>query len=417
MTKNTLAIDFGTSNTAAGGLIEGVPQIIPLEGNSDTLPTTVFLDYDRRSVTYGAEAVTGLIEGRDGRFMRALKSVLGAPLMREQRQFMNERKRLLDVVAEFLAELRLRAERATGQSFTSVLSGRPVHFRGAGDDRDAKAIADLSECYRLAGFKDIAFMPEPEAAARAVLGPDDGRGAGLVVDIGGGTSDFSVFRYDGEAIEILASHGLKIGGTDFDRVLSLGNVMPLLGMGSRINNVMGPGSHTAPNGVFFDLATWEKIPFVYSPATLRDAEELRKLAQQPELLTRLVAVLRDELGHDLAFATEAAKIAANDTGTAKIALGIVEQGLTAALSAADLEEELADYANEMAAAAIECAASAGVRPDEVTRLVFVGGSSLMQVVRGPVSAAFPHAKAEVKEAFTAIVHGLTRSLAPPRRSG
>ena len=237
------------------------------------------------------------------------------------------------------------------------------------------------------------------------------------MDIGGGTSDFSVFRYDGDTVEILASHGLKIGGTDFDRVLSLGHVMPLLGMGSRIRNVFGSGGHTAPKSKYVDLATWEKIPFVYSPAAIREAEEMRKLADEPEKLARLVSVLENELGHDTAFAVEAAKIAANDSGTATVDLGFLERGLQAGLVGTDLSTELAEYAADLAAAALDCTTRAGLKPDDITRLIFVGGSSLMGVIRDPVMAAFPQAQAETKEAFTAIVSGLTRSLAQTAAAG
>ncbi len=408
--RHTLAVDFGTSNTAAGALVNGQPRLIGLEPGADTLPTALFMDFDRRSVVYGSDAVAALIDGREGRFMRALKSVLGAPLMREKRQFMNERKRLIDVVAEFLAELKARAEAETGQRFDAVLSGRPVHFRGAGVDRDEKAVTDLTECYHLAGFETVDFMPEPEAAARAVLGPDAGQGAGLVVDIGGGTSDFSVFRYDGADVEVLASHGLKLGGTDFDRVLSLARVMPLMGMGSDIRNLLGPGTHTAPNRTYVDLATWEKIPFVYSPAAIREAEELRKLANEPQRLARLVTVLESELGHDVAFAVEAAKISANNDGTGEVSLGVVETGLSAQVDAGLLATELGQFADDMAAACLETVKRAGLVRDDIDRVVFVGGSSLMQVVQAPVRAAFPGARAELREAFTAIVQGLVRSL-------
>ena len=55
---------------------------------------------------YGSAAVDALIDGRDGRFMRSLKRVLGTNLMREPRQLMNERLTLMDIVARFLTELK-----------------------------------------------------------------------------------------------------------------------------------------------------------------------------------------------------------------------------------------------------------------------------------------------------------------------
>ena len=410
-TAHTLAVDFGTSNTAIGMLDGGAPRLLHAEPGNDTLPTTVFLDFNARGYVYGTPAIDALIGGEEGRFMRALKSVLGSPLMREERQFMNERKRLLDIIAGYLAELKRRAEAEAGVQFDHVLSGRPVHFRGAGADRDAKAEADLRECYELAGFSDVGFMTEPEAAARAALDAGDGKGAGLVVDIGGGTSDFSVFRYDGPEVEILSTHGLKIGGTDFDRLLSLAHVMPRFGMGSMVRNLLGPGEHAMPNAIYVGLATWERIPFVYSPAALREVRDLRKLARAPEKLDLLEAVLEHELGHDVAFAVEAAKIQANGSGQGAADLGEVKSGLAVPISGSDLMIDLAELTGELTVAALQVVKDAGLTPAEIDRVIYVGGSSLMGVVRDPITAAFPAAKHEVRAAFTAIIAGLTRSLA------
>jgi hypothetical chaperone protein len=71
-------------------------------------------------------ANAALIDGREGRFMRALKSVLGTPLMREKRPIAYERLTLIEVVARFLRMLRERAEAETNQTFDVALSGRPV---------------------------------------------------------------------------------------------------------------------------------------------------------------------------------------------------------------------------------------------------------------------------------------------------
>ena len=155
-------------------------------------------------------------------------------------------------------------------------------------------------------------MPEPEAAALASKSRLRAGDVGLVVDIGGGTSDFTVFRDSaGENIEILSSHGVRLGGTDFERRLSLDHVMPLLGMGTEIRHAFGDQTHPAPRALFIDLATWQKIPFLYAPEPRRDAADLAKFAVEPALLDRLVTVLDMEVGHDIAFAVEAGKISAN----------------------------------------------------------------------------------------------------------
>jgi len=400
-----LGVDFGTSNSAAAVAVDGRAHLITLEAGETTLPTAVFFDFDARKMRIGAAAGAALLAGDEGRYMRALKSLLGAPLMREKRNYLGEKLDFIDIVARFLAQVKSAAQAQTGLEFDRALSGRPVRFHGD-DARNAQAEVDLREAYARAGFADVAFMYEPEAAAlanRAVLDEGD---LGLIVDIGGGTSDFTLFRNGAEGIDILASHGVRLGGTDFDRVLSLETVMPLLGRGSEIRHAFGNETHTAPATIFNDLATWQKIQFLYAPDSRRLAKDLLQYAVEPEKLERLVSVLADELGHDIAFAVEAGKIGANTSGRGEIDLRVVERGLAAELTEARVEALLSGMTGDMAAAAVATLKQAGVAPEAVTHLVFVGGSSLMRVTQATLGAAFGHAKVHHGSALTAIVDGL-----------
>ncbi len=397
-----IGIDFGTSNTAAGVIENGTAQILKLEGGKDTMPTAIFLDFANHDTLYGRAAAQAMIDGQDGRFMRSLKSILGTPLAREKRQFLNERLTLIDVIARFLNEIRERAEHAKGTSFRQVLSGRPVRFHSKSDAANAQALVDLEDAYRLAGFDEVSFLPEPEAAAIAA----QGSGRILIVDIGGGTSDFTVFERENGATKLLASEGIRLGGTDFDRDLNVAHVMPLLGYDAEIRNEMGPDSHSAPRSVFRDLATWEKIAFMYSPALLRDVRRWERLAADPVLFARLGEVLEMHLGHDIAYAVEAGKIAANASSMGRIDLGIVEKGLAAELPNHMLQMQLIDAANKIAACASETIALAGCRPDQIDRVVFVGGSSLLGVIQNRIAQLLPEAQLETSEVFTAVVDGL-----------
>ncbi len=419
-----LAIDFGTSNTAAAVLTDGRAQIIPLEGADETLPTAIFLDFSARRTLVGNAAVRALIDGREGRFMRALKSVLGTPLMREKRQFLNERLTLIEITARFLASVRASAQAQCGTTFHRALSGRPVRFHSKSAARDAQAERDLRDVYLAAGFTSVRFMPEPEAAALASEDSAQGDGAqataqltGLIVDIGGGTSDFTLFRKTGSAgareTQIVASHGIRLGGTDFDRTLSLAHVMPLLGRGSGLKAEFGDQVTAAPAALFNDLATWAKIPFLYTGAARRDVGRMQRSAVEPEKFARLQTVLDMELGHDIAFAVERAKIGANADAAARIDLALIERGLGADLPRPALTRALAPAAAEIAQAAMETLDRAGVAPDDVDRVVFVGGSSLLASVTEALAGALPHAEMHHGKAFTAIVDGLARATARP----
>ncbi|KIC17542.1 Hsp70 family protein [Leisingera sp. ANG-Vp] len=407
---NTLGIDFGTSNSAAGITVGVRPWLVEMEPGEQTLPTAVFFEEDARSMRIGHSAARALICGEEGRFMRALKSLLGTPLLHEERRFGGERISFATIISRFLAEMKKRAETATHMQFTHALSGRPVRFHSKDADRDTQAEKDLRACYLEAGFQDVMFMYEPEAALRAAA---PAPGAGLIVDIGGGTSDFTAFvqKEDGST-RILASNGVRLGGTDFDRQLSIHHVMPLLGRGSQIRNTFGGGSLPAPNRLFNDLATWQMIPFLYTPESRRAAQDLAANAAEPDKLARLVAVLEDELGHELAFAVERGKIRANGAeGSAAIDLKLLERGLSVPLPAAEMNRTLSEQTAAIGACAAETLKMAGLAQDQVERIVLVGGSSLLAAVQAQMQALCPNARTETANAMTAVADGLALAAA------
>jgi hypothetical chaperone protein len=137
---------------------------------------------------------------------------------------------------------------------------------------------------------------------------------------------------------------------------------------------------------------------------------MQKLANAPTELGRLANVLEHELGHDVAFSVEAGKIAANSLQAGVIDLGEVERGLRALIGPDDLTAGLAAYSDDLVGAVHQTLRLAGIAPDRVANVVFVGGSSLMDIVRRPIEAELPLARSKTREAFTAIVAGLTRSL-------
>lgn len=398
-----LAVDFGTSNTGAAVMEAGRLRRLEIEAGGETLPTAVFFGVEG-DMRIGAAAARALIDGDEGRYMRALKSVLGTPLFHESRLLGGRRRTLADVVVEFLTELKARAEARAGRRFEAVLSGRPVRFHHE-PERDQTAEADLRACYLAAGFDHVAFMFEPEAAA---LASEGARGeTGLVVDIGGGTSDFTVFRRETNGVEVVASHGIRLGGTDFDRTLSLAFAMPELGRGGQLRRELGEGLLPVPQAIYGELATWATIPFLYTRETERLVEDLLRHAVDRPRMARLQRVIRDHLGHDVAFAVEAGKIAANsgDAG-AGIDLGVVEKGLWVRMGQGMANAALAEHGEDLKAAIYETLMRAEVPPAGVDQVVLVGGSSLMEMVVAQARAVCPDARIARSEAFTGVVDGL-----------
>ncbi|MEO9517577.1 MAG: Hsp70 family protein [Paracoccaceae bacterium] len=410
----TLGIDFGTPNTSAAYLRDGKPQLIEFGPQQTSFPTTFFFDYETRKTLMGHSANLALLNGDDGRFMRTLKRVLGTTLMHQPRQILNERVTFVDIIARFLRHVKTQAEAETGDTFDHAISGRPVVFHAAGDPRETQAETDLRACYIAAGFKDVSFVDEPEAAAIASGALEHAGEIGLIVDIGGGTSDFSVFRSGNSGVEILANHGVRIGGTDFDHAISIDRVMPLLGKGGMLRKVMGPGTTPVPTAMFNDLATWEKIPFLYTAQNRRLMDEMASLSIEPEKLGRFSTVLEHELGHEIAFAVEQGKIAANaENESARIALDQIEKGLSAAITGNALGSVLAPYAATLRKTSDEVLNLAGLDAARIDRVIYVGGASLMKMVTHTMNTRFPKAQHSFSEVFSAVADGL--ALAPTQR--
>jgi hypothetical chaperone protein len=402
----TLALDFGTSNSAAAMLLDGQVRRLPIETGSDTLPTAVFFPVGGGPMLIGARAITALIDGEDGRFMRAMKSVLGTRLFHESRLIAGKRRTLAGIVTAFLQTIKARAEAEAGLRFDRLLCGRPVHFHSTDAARDQQAEADLRACCLAAGFVDVTFRFEPEGAALATHAQGAADEVGIILDIGGGTSDFSVYERRGGRLNILASHGIRLGGTDFDKALSMTHAMPWLGLGSQLRREMGPGLLPMPRHLYLDLSTWAKIPFLYNAETRAEVAAMVKLAVKPRLVGRLATVLQHELGHDIAFAVEAGKIAANGEEAAKINLTRIEAGLAPTITEASMDKVLSRYRAPLEEAALETCRMAGVAPEAIGAAVHVGGSSLMRIVGQVAQGLFPKAIARQAEPFTAVVDGL-----------
>ena len=305
-------IDFGTSNSTVGLADATGARLIALEGDQPTLPTAVFLDTETAAASFGRAAIAAYTGGEDGRLMRGLKSTLGSALIRETTRLGPRQISFREVLARFMAHLRARLDAETGTPLTSVVLGRPVHFVDDDPAGDAAAQQVLEEIARDLGFRDIAFQYEPIAAALHYESSVTAEELVLVADIGGGTSDFSILRVSptrarrpDRAEDILGNHGIRVGGTDLDRLLSLAEVMPHLGFGSSVRQ----GKSLMPRHYYIDLATWVRINMVYTTRTLTDLRQILREADAPDRIARLIRVIETRRGHALAMRVEEAKIA------------------------------------------------------------------------------------------------------------
>ncbi|OOG37906.1 Hsp70 family protein [Polaromonas sp. A23] len=404
-------IDFGTSNSTAGCGSDSEPGravLLNLEDGKPTIPSVVFFHAEDRHISYGRAALADYLAGDEGRLMRSLKSLLGTSLIDEQTEVAGQALPFRALLAQFIGELKRRAEHAAGREFTRAVLGRPVFFVDGDAAADRQAENTLAEIARAVGLKEIAFQYEPIAAAFAYEAQVTREELVLVVDIGGGTSDFALVRLAPEGVrkadrreDILASGGVHIGGTDFDKYLSLGSVMPLLGLGSQLKNGL-----QMPSAQYFNLATWHTINFAYTKQAWSQISELYREAQEKEKLARLQKLVAERAGHWLAMQVEEAKIALSGTPQTELNLGRIDPGEVLVLHRADFDAAIGELTDTVARAVTGLLRDAGVLPAQVDTVFFTGGSSSVPLLRERVAALLPQARRAEGDLFGSIGSGL-----------
>jgi hypothetical chaperone protein len=405
-------LDFGTSNSAIGVMRDGEAALAPLEADSTLMPSAVFFDYETRGrVQFGNEAIAAYVGQTEGRLMRALKSILGSPLIDEETVLGGRKVPLRQVVEIFVGHLKQQAETFAGREITAVVHGRPVRFVDDDDRADARAQEVLEGIARRVGFRDVAFVYEPIAAAHHYEQTVQAEELVLIADIGGGTSDFSIVRVGPQnrgradrSQDVLATSGVRVGGTDFDAALNLASVMPLLGLGTQLVEKDLP----MPNALYHELATWATINFAYTFRNEREVAELASLAAEPEKVERLLKVLRQRLGHRLAFAVEEAKIALSISEQAAVPLAFVEAGLAATATRAEFDQAIAARVERLHRSASDCIAAAGLKPAAIETIFLTGGSSRVPAVRAAVGQAAPSARLAGGSDLLSVALGLTQ---------
>ena len=221
-------IDLGTTNSLIASVQSGNARTLSDDQDRDLLPSIVSYQADNILVGHTAQAFS--IEDAPNTITSA-KRLIGRSLPDIQSKYpslpyefcgdenhpeiMTRQGAInpVQVSAEILKSLKLRAEAALGGELTGVVITVPAHF----DDAQRQSTKDAA---KLAGVTVLRLLNEPTAAAVA-YGLDSGQeGIIAVYDLGGGTFDISILRLNKGVFEVLATGGdSALGGDDFDVVL------------------------------------------------------------------------------------------------------------------------------------------------------------------------------------------------------
>jgi hypothetical chaperone protein len=406
--SNACGVDFGTSNSTVGWSRPGHNALLPLEDGKVTLPSVVFFNAEDDAFSFGRAALGAYLTGYEGRLMRSLKSLLGSSLIDAQTEVGGRALPFRALLTHFIAELKQRAESAAGREFQSVVLGRPVFFVDDNPTADQRAQDTLAEIARSVGFQHIDFQYEPIAAAFDYESTIQREELVLIADIGGGTSDFSLVRLSPQRAanserrdDILATGGVHIGGTDFDKYLSLSSVMPMLGLGSRLQN-----NSEVPSSYYFNLATWHTINQIYTRKAWLQLKDVHRETVEREKFGRLLDLVEQRAGHWLALQVEQGKIGLSDAETVQLSLDRIAPDQALNLTREQFNASITHLVTSVEDTVTNLLRDAGVTPAQVDTVFFTGGSSGVQLLRHKIAALVPSAKAVEGDLFGSIGAGL-----------
>ena len=415
----TIGIDFGTTNTVVALTdADGLAHLVTfdaIEGQTTTFRSALSFQTHpgvdgqppERVVEAGPWAIAAYVEDPlETRFIQSFKTFAASAAFTETR-IDNKRYAFEDLLAAFLLRLRHHAGDALTDAPPAVIVGRPVTFAGGNPD-ETLALSRYQTAFQRLGFTDIRYAHEPVGAAFYFARQLRADATVLVADFGGGTSDFSIIRFehtpDGLRSTPLARSGVGVAGDAFDYRIIDQLVSPELGKGGLYSSV---GKQLpVPQRYYSAFARWDQLALLRASRDMRDIRALARTALEPEKIERLIEVLDDNHGHDLYRAVSTLKMAlsADDQATFLFQVGGVH--IEKPVARADFERWIAPELAAIEGAVDQAMARSGLAPDAIDRVFLTGGTSFVPAVRALFQNRFGADRIETGGEFESIAAGL-----------
>jgi hypothetical chaperone protein len=289
---------------------------------------------------------------------------------------------------------------------TVLIAGRPVRFAGDAPDDDFGE-QRLRASFAAAGWQTVQTALEPEAAgyrfARGLTSPS----TVLIGDFGGGTSDFSVLRFEPGSrrpVTALGHAGVGIAGDTFDFRIMDQIVSPRLGKGTTY--CPGGTDLPVPPEYYSSFARWHRLSLMRAPKTMRDIEAVARTAKYPDRLSALLQLIRDELGYELYRTVAGVKAELSQAETAVLQFRHGRFQICETIARTDFEAWIAPDIARIAATVDLALAEAALREDEIDRIFLTGGTSLVPAVRRLFTTRFGADRVNSGDEFVSVAEGL-----------
>lgn len=412
-----LGLDFGTTNTVLAQAGEGMRtssiMFTSPAGTGDTMRTALSFIKDRQlgasalQVEAGQAAIAAFIANPgECRYLQSIKTFAASALFQgtlvHARRFQFE-----DLMEVFLKRLESYAGDDWPTPVKRIVTGRPVHFAGANPDPDL-AMRRYSEALGRLGFPELHYVYEPVAAAFYFARNLSHDSTVLVADFGGGTSDFSLIRFEtaagGICVIPLGQSGVGIAGDQFDARIIEHLVAPEIGKGSQF---MSFGKRLdVPDSYYRNFCRWNQLSIFKTTKEFAALKALLRQAVEPDKLEMFIDLIEMDEGYVLHQAVSAAKMALSTQDQAEFRFAPLGKAGEKTVKRVDFEAWIEGDLARITSALDEVLDKTGTNAKDVDRIFLTGGTSFVPAVRRIFTERFDNERIETGGELISIAHGL-----------
>jgi hypothetical chaperone protein len=415
--SRSIGIDFGTTTTVlAQGQADGSVQSIafPFENQSmETLRTAlcfskVATPLSRAiNVAAGPYAIQRFIDDPwESRFLQSIKTFAASSVFTGTTIFSKHYK-FEDLLEAFFTCARSYASPQLQPLPTRVVMGRPVTFAGTKPD-EKLAMQRYDAALQRLGFKDILYVYEPVAAAFFFALTLKKACTVLVADFGGGTTDFSIVRFEfakGQLVaKPLGQGGIAIAGDHFDYRIIDHVLLPRLGKGSSYKS-MGT-TYTLPRSPFASFARWNQLSVLKTSREFSDLKKLQRHCLEPDKIQDFIDLVEENQGYPLYKAVSEAKMQLSTATSTVLRFPPLSPDFQVTIQRAEFEKWISGDLLKIEQTLDDTLRSAGVAAPQIERVFLTGGTSFVPAVRQLFTSRFGGGRVETGNELVSIAKGL-----------
>ncbi|WP_029619276.1 Hsp70 family protein [Pseudorhizobium marinum] len=412
-----LGLDFGTTNTvmalAAGQGATDSMAFTSSAGTTDTMRTALSFMKDplmgaqALKVEAGQAAIRQFIDNPgDCRFLQSIKTFAASALFQGTLIYAR-RHQFEDLMEIFLRRLSTYAGDGWPTDAARIVVGRPVHFAGASPN-ETLALERYNTALTRLGFPEIHYVYEPVAAAHYFAQTLTRDATVLVADFGGGTTDYSLIRFERQAGRLTATpvghSGVGIAGDQFDARMIDHLVAPEIGKGSQFKSF--DKVLDVPSNYYTSFSRWNQLSIFKGSKEFADLKSLIRSSLDPEKLETFVDLVEHDEGYPLYQAVSATKMALSHAEEAEFDFAPLGRAGRKTVRRDAFEGWIADDLARMEGALDEVLASTNTEASAIDKVFLTGGTSFVPAVRSIFTRRFGDEKIESGGELLSIAHGL-----------